>query len=41
MFALIVVLVKPCVQIGLQSGDRVVDLPAESDAVELVEHRLV
>src|ERR1700749_5084553 len=41
MFALIVVLVKPCVEIGLQGGDRVVDLPAERDAIELVEHGLV
>jgi hypothetical protein len=41
MFSLIVVLVKPDIQIVLQGWYRVVDLPAERDAVELVEHGLV
>src|SRR4029434_5523855 len=41
MLALVVVLVKPGIEVGLQRFDRVVDLLAERNAVELVEHGLV
>ena len=37
----LVVLLDPGVQIRLQGLDRGVDLPAEGDVVELVEHGVV
>ncbi|ARS55504.1 hypothetical protein BC427_04915 [Ralstonia solanacearum FJAT-91] len=39
-FALVVVLVKPRIEIGLQGVDRCVDLLVEGDSIELVEHGL-
>lgn len=41
MLSFIVVLVEPRIKVRLQGGDRVVDLLAEDDAIELVEHGLV
>lgn len=41
MLSFIVVLLEPRIKVRLQGRDRVVDLLAEDDAIELVEHGLV
>lgn len=41
MFSPVVILVKPGIEIEPQCADRVVDLLAEGDAIELVEHGFV
>lgn len=41
MLAFIVVLIEPRIKIGLQGINRFVDILAEGDTIELVEHGLV
>jgi len=41
MRALVVVVMQPCVQVGLQCIDAVIELFAERDLIKLLQHRLV
>jgi len=41
MRALVIVMVQPFIQIGLQRADAVIELLAERDLVELLQDRLV
>src|SRR6202021_487207 len=41
MWPFLVVSLGPGIEVGLKFGDRSIDLLAEDDAIELIEHRLV
>ena len=41
MRPVLIVSLDPGVEVGLKFGDRSIDLLAEDDAIELIEHRLV
>jgi hypothetical protein len=37
----LIIALDPGIEVGLEFGDRSIDLLAEDDAIELIEHRLV
>ena len=41
MRPVLIVTLDPGIEVGLEVGDRCIDLLAENDAIELIEHRLV
>ena len=41
MRPVLIVTLDPGIEVGLEFGDRSIDLLAEDDAIELIEHRLV
>ena len=41
MRPVLIVTFNPGIEVGLKFGDRSIDLLAEDDAIELIEHRLV
>ena len=41
MRPVLIVTLDPGIEVGLEFGDRLIDLLAEDDAIELIEHRLV
>ena len=41
MRPVLIVTLNPAIKIELEIGDRAIDLLAEGDAIELIEHRLV
>jgi hypothetical protein len=41
MRSLLIVALDPGIEVGLEFGDRSIDLLAEDDSIELIEHRLV